>query len=95
MKLHSQTNSSKTEMVQDELKHSAPILSSTHSKGIHLMFPWGLWGKGYYQQVSEDASDASALACVCRQTFSGHKSKYLNFTADVDNALLFLHSKIY
>ena len=50
-----------------------------------------------YQQVPEDALDAYALACECRQTFSGNKSMlnrlYLNFTADVDNALLFLHSK--
>ena len=99
MKLHSQANSSNTEIVQGELKHSARILSSTHSKCIHLMFPWGLWGKGCYQQVSEDASDAYALACECRQTFAGHTSMlnrlYLNFTADADNALLFLHSKIY
>ena len=63
------------------------------------MFPWGCGRKGCCQQVSEGASDAYALACERRQTFSGHKSMqnrlYSNFTADVDNALLFLHRKRY
>ena len=52
----------------------------------------GLWEYGCCQQVSEGASDASALAREHRQTFSGHKSMlnslYSNFTAGVDNALL-------
>ena len=34
MELQSQSNSTDTEIVQDELKHSAPILSSTHSMGV-------------------------------------------------------------
>ena len=88
-----------TGKVQDELKHSTPILSSTHSKGIHKCFHGGCGRKGCCQQVSEGASDAYALACERRQTFSGHKSMlnrlYSNFTADVDNALLFLHRKRY
>ena len=62
------------------------------------MFSWGCGRKGCCQQVSEGASDAYALACG-RQTFSVHKSMltrfYSNFTADVDNALLFIHKKRY
>ena len=99
MELQSQPNSTDTEIVQDGLKHSASILSCTHSKGIHKCFHGGCGRKGCCQQVSEAASDAYSLACEHGQTFSGHKSMlnrlYLNFTADVDNALLFLHRKIY
>ena len=99
MELQSQSNSTDIEIVQDELKHSAPILSSTHSNGIHICFHGGCGRKACCQQVSEGASDAYALACEHRQTFSGHKSMlsrlYLNFTADVDNELLFLHRKRY
>ena len=61
MELQSQSNSIDTEIVQDELKHSAPVLRGTHSKGIHKMFPWGLWEQGCCQQVSEGASGAYAL----------------------------------
>ena len=92
-----QKNKKKTEIVQDELKHSAPILTSTHSKGIHKCFHGGSGRKGCCQQVSGGAPDAYVLACEHRHTFSGHKSMlnrlYLNFTADVDNA--FLHRKRY
>ena len=99
MELQSQSNSTDTGKVQDELKHSVPILSSTHSKGIHKCYHGGCGRNGCCQQVVESASDAYALACERRQTFSGHKSMlnrlYSNFTADVDNALLFLHRKIY
>ena len=98
MELHSQSNSTDTEIVQDELKHSASILKSTHSKGIHKCFHGGCGRKGCCQQVS-GASDVYVLACEHRQTFLGHKSMlnrlYLNFTADVDNALLVLHRKRY
>ena len=45
MELQSQSNTTDTEIVQDELKHSAPILSSTHSKGIHKCFHGGMGGK--------------------------------------------------
>ena len=94
MELQSQSNSTDTEIVQDELKHSALILSSTHSKVIHKCFHGGCERKGCCQPVSECASDAYALAYELRQTFSGHKSMlnrlYSNFTADVDNALLLM-----
>ena len=63
------------------------------------MLHGGYGRKGCCQQVSEAASDAYSLACEHRQTFSGHKSMlnrlYLNFTADVDNALLFLQSNFF
>ena len=99
MELQSQSNSTDTEIVQHELKYSAPILSSTHSKGIHKCFHGGCGRKGRCQQVSEGTSDAYALACERRQTFSGHKLMlnrlYSNFTADVNNALLFFHKKRY
>ena len=45
MELQSQSNSRDTEIVQDEQKHSAPILSGTHSKGIHKCFQEGCGGK--------------------------------------------------
>ena len=96
MGLQSQPNSTHMEAFQDELKHSAPILSGTHSNGIHKCFHVGCGSKGCCQQVSEGDSDAYALACAERN-FSGHKlmlnSLYSNFTADVGNALLFLHRK--
>ena len=98
MNLQSQSNSTDTEIFQDEIEHSAPILSSTHSKEINKCFRGGCERK-CCQKVSEGTSDAYALACEHRQAFSGHKSMlnrlYSNFTADVDNALLFIHRKIY
>ena len=45
MELQSQSNSTDTEIVQDELKHSAPILSSTHSEEIHKCFHGGCGSK--------------------------------------------------
>ena len=45
MELQSQSNPTDTEIVQDELKHSAPILSGTHSKGIHKCFHGGYGNK--------------------------------------------------
>ena len=45
MELQSQSNSTDTEIVQDELKHSAPVLSVTHSKGIHKCFHEGCGSK--------------------------------------------------
>ena len=62
MELQSQSNSTDTETVQDELTHSTLWgLSGTHSKGIHKCFHGGLW-----EQVSEGDSDAYALACEHR-----------------------------
>ena len=72
MELQSQSNSTDTEIGQNELKHSAPILCSTHSKGIHKSFHGGCGRKGCCHQVAEGASDAYALACEHRQTFSEH-----------------------
>ena len=62
MELQSQSNSTNTEIVQDELKHSAPVLRGTHSKGIHKV-SMGLCEQGCCQQVSEGVTDAYALAC--------------------------------
>ena len=45
MELQSQSNSTDTEIVQDEQKHSAPVLSGTHSKGIHKCFHGGCGSK--------------------------------------------------
>ena len=45
MELQSQSNSTDIEIVQDELKHSAPILSGTNSKGIHKGFHGGCGSK--------------------------------------------------
>ena len=45
MELQSQSNSTDIEIVQDELKHSAPILSSTHSNGIHIYVSMGVVGE--------------------------------------------------
>ena len=99
MELQSQSNSTDAELGQDELKHSPPILSSTHSKGIQKCFHGGCRRNVCCHQVSKGASDAYTLACERRQTFSGHKSilnrLYSNFTADMDNALLSLHREIY
>ena len=100
MELQSQSNTTDTEIVQDELKHSALRgLSGTHSKGIHKCFHGGCGRKGCCQQVAEGASDAYDLACERRQKISEHNSMlnrlYSNFTADVDNALLFFHRKRY
>ena len=74
MKLQSQPNFTDTELVQNVQKHSAPILSATHSKGVHKYFHVGCVSKGCCQQVSEGVSDMDALACEHRETFSGHKS---------------------
>ena len=45
MELQSQSNSTDTEIVQDEQKHSAPVLSGTHSKGINKRFHGGCGSK--------------------------------------------------
>ena len=62
MELQSQSNSTDTEIIQDELNHCAAILISTHSKGIPKCFHRVVGGKVVWQ-VSEGASDAYALAC--------------------------------
>ena len=45
MELQSLSNSTDTEIVQDELKHSGHILSGTYSKGIHKYFDGGCGSK--------------------------------------------------
>ena len=69
MELQSQSNSTDTEIVQDELKHSAPIPSSTHSKGGYKCLHGGCGRKGCCKQVSEGASDAYAQACDIDKLF--------------------------
>ena len=45
MELQSPSNSTDTEIVQDELKHFSLILSRTHAKGIHKCFHGGCGSK--------------------------------------------------
>ena len=84
IELQSQSNSTDTEIVQDELKHSAPIPSSTHSKGIHKCFHGGCGRKGCLQQVSDGVSDAYALACE-------HRKKIFRTQIDAKQIVLKLH----
>ena len=99
MEVQSQQHSTDTEIVWNELKHYATMLSATHSKGIQKSFHGGCGSKGCCQQVYEGASDAYALACEHRETFSPPQlmlnSSHSNFTADVENALLFCRRKRY
>ena len=45
MELQSHSNSTDTEIVQDELNYSAPVLRGTRSKGIHKCFHVGCGSK--------------------------------------------------
>ena len=62
VELQSQPNSTDREIVDNELKHSAPILSIAHSKGILKWFHGDCGDKSCCLQDSEFASDAYALA---------------------------------
>ena len=98
MELQSHPNSIGMEAFQDDLKHSAPIVSGTHSNGIDTCFHGCCWSKFCWQQVPDGALDACLLTYEHRETFSGHKSMlkmlYSNSTADVDNALVSPYEKI-